>query len=148
MTTIALADWVQSPEIFIGASEQKRLTTAALTDVTHHADEVDFLLYELDRATVVEDAALPLDVVRLNSIVRYRAKNGNERTVKLVLPDDHRRDASFRLAATSMHGAALIGLRPGQVLSWIGPDGSADQVEVVQVANAPGQIGERRPVTC
>ncbi|KKB80350.1 hypothetical protein VW35_08130 [Devosia soli] len=148
MTTITLADWLQSPEILIGASEQKRLTTAALTDVTHQADEVDFLLYELDRATVVEDAALPADVVRLNSIVRYKARNGAERTVKLVLPGDHGRDASFRLAATSMHGAALLGLRPGQILSWMGPDGSADQVEVVQVANSSGNTPKRSPVTC
>ncbi|RUT29232.1 hypothetical protein EMQ25_13955 [Arsenicitalea aurantiaca] len=136
MTTIALADWLQSPEILIGAGEQRLLTTAALTDVTHQADEVDFLLYELDRATLVEDAALPADVVRLNSIVRYKAKNGIARTVKIVLAEGPRREASLRLAATSMHGAALLGLRPGQVLSWIGPDSAADQVEVVQVANA------------
>lgn len=146
MTTIALADWSQSPPIMVAENEHQRLTAAALTDVNHHAHEVDFLLYELDRAIVVKDTALPADVVRLNSIVRYRSTDGRERTVKLVLPHDHPRDDAFRLPVTSMHGAALLGLRPGQVLSWITLDGAANQVEVVQVANPGTRPRNRHPL--
>ena len=136
MTTIILTDWPQSPDIIVGEKDHRHLTRAALTDITYHADEVDFLLYELDRAKIVEDGALPSDVVRLNSIVRYRSDGAGERTVKLVLPDDYLRDNAFRLSATSMHGAALLGLRKGQVQSWLRPDGDADRVEVINVANS------------
>lgn len=112
------------------------MTTAALTDVTNEADHVDFLLYELDRAMIVDDDILPTDVVRLGSIVRYRAASAGERTIKLVLPREVDDARSYRLSVTSMHGAALLGLRPKQSLSWIGATGQADSVEVLQVANS------------
>jgi regulator of nucleoside diphosphate kinase len=148
MTNVALHERLQPPDIVVGQMDHRRLTTAALTDITYHADEVDFLFYKLDRANVVVDDALPGDVVRLNSIVRYRTKGGTERTVKLVLPDDQVRDNAYRLAATSMHGAALLGLRPGQARSWLRPDGEAGQVEVVSVANSLSRSRHRQPANC
>lgn len=136
MTITSNAEWHRSPDILVGEKEHRRLTIAALTDVTSHAEEVDFLLYELDRAKVVDDRTLPVDIVRLNSIVRFRPESGEERTVKLVLPDDTFLDERFRLSVTSRHGAALLGLLPSQALSWLAPDGSKGRVEVVSVANA------------
>lgn len=138
MITIALQDWKHSPAIIVGQNELKRLTTAALTDVSNEADHVDFLLYELDRATIMDDATLPVDVVRLGSIVRYRSATTEEGTIKLVLPSEVDQAKSYRLSVTSMHGAALLGLRPDQTLSWLSPDGKVDHVEVVKVANASG----------
>ncbi len=135
MTITATAEH-RSPAILVGEKEHRRLTIAALTDVTSHAEEVDFLLYELDRAQVVDDRTLPSDIVRLNSIVRFRGESGEERTVKLVLPDDTFLDERFRLSVTSRHGAALLGLLPSQALSWLEPDGSKGRVEVISVANA------------
>lgn len=137
MTTITIADWQQSPDIVVGENEHRRLVTAALTDVTKDADPIDFLLYELDRAKVMADELLPSDIVRLNSIVRYKSgQGGEERTVKLVLPGEISWDTGYRLSVTSMDGAALLGLRPGQILSWLSPGGTSDQVEVIKVANA------------
>lgn len=139
MTTTARDDWHRSPDILIGEREHRRLTIAALTDTTSHAEEIDFLLYELDRAQLVDDRSLPADIVRLNSIVRYRPESGEERTVKLVLPDDTFLDERFRLPVTSHHGAALLGLRPGDALFWLNPDGTRGAVEVVRVANSPSR---------
>jgi regulator of nucleoside diphosphate kinase len=138
MTTIALQDWKHSPAITVGQNELRRLTTAALTDVSNEPDHVDFLLYELDRATIVDDAMLPADVIRLGSIVRYRSATTEERTINLVLPSEVEQAKSYRLSVTSMHGAALLGLRPNQTLSWLSPDGKADHVEVLKVANTNG----------
>ncbi|WP_189426690.1 GreA/GreB family elongation factor [Devosia pacifica] len=135
MTTITLADWVQSPDILVEENEHGVLTTAALTDGTQSAEEIDFLLYELDRAKVTSNALLPTDIVRLNSIVRYRSITEPQRTIKLVLPKEREENYEYRLSVTTLHGAALLGLRPGQSLSWITPDGAADQVEVLAVAN-------------
>jgi len=111
MTTISLADWAQSPEIIIGEKDRHKVTVAALTDVGESSEHMDFLLYELDRAKVVPDGMLPADVVRIGSIVRYRAMPGEERTIKLVMPEDIDLPGEYRLSVTSPHGAALLGLR-------------------------------------
>lgn len=135
MTTLSLKDWSQSPQIMVGAREHRRLTTAALIDVEQDSDQVDFLLYELDRAVIVEDALLPVDIVRTGSVVRYRTATGEERTIKLVLPEAVAGRDSYRISVTSKHGAALLGLRPGQLIAWIDAGGSAHSVEVLRVAN-------------
>jgi len=137
MTTITLADWTNSPELVVGEREHRLVTIAAMTEVDQSAEQMDFLLYELDRAKVVEDHQLPPDVVRIGSIVRYRAFPDEERTVKLVLPDGSGEEKAYRLSVTSRHGAALLGLRAGQMMSWVGPDGVAHRIKVLKVANTP-----------
>lgn len=124
-----------SPEIIIGENERRRVTVAALTDVVHGSDHMDFLLYELDRARVVPDTQVPADVVRLGSMVRYRHAPDQERTIKLVMPSEIELPGNYRLAVTSAHGAALLGLKAGAVMSWVDPDGTTHRIEVLQVAN-------------
>jgi regulator of nucleoside diphosphate kinase len=137
MTTIWLADCMQSPEIIVGEREKHALTVVALTEVASAAEQIDYLLYELGRARVMPDAQLPSDVVRIGSIVRYVAgAEGQERTVKLVMPGDV--DAgTYRIAATSEHGAALLGLRPGQTTSWLDRTGTMQQLQVLAVTTLP-----------
>lgn len=139
MTTISLADWSASPEIIVGQHEHRRLTIAALTDIGDSTDRIDFLLYELDRARIVADAVLPPDVVRIGSIVRYKPVPGDERTIKLVMPGDEHVGGNYRLSVTSAHGAALIGLRPGHVITWLDADGITQRIRVLKVANAPSR---------
>lgn len=135
MTTISLSDWSQSPEILIGQREHKKLTIAAMTDIGDSTDRIDFLLYELDRARIVADAALPPDVVRIGSIVRYKPMPGEERTIKLVMPGDDGLIGDYRLSVTSAHGAALLGLRPDHLMTWIDGDGVTQRIKVLKVAN-------------
>lgn len=137
MTTISLSDWGQSPGILVGENEHRLLTATALTDIDASAERMDFLLYELDRAQVVRDALLPPDVVRIGSIVRYRPMPGEERIIKLVLPQDADPAGSYRLAVTSVHGAALLGLRPGHIMTWLDPNGTTLRLKVLQVTNPP-----------
>lgn len=142
MTAITRDDWLQSPDILVGERD-RRLITTALTAATKDADPIDFLLYELDRARIMADDMLPPNVVRLDSIVRYRTGGSEERTVKLVLPEEISWNGEYRLSAPSMHGAALLGLMPGQILCRLSPDGVTDQVEVIKVANGLGGRGRR-----
>lgn len=142
MTTISLADWSQSPEIIVGEKEHRALTIAALTDIGDSTDRIDFLLYELDRARIVADAALPPDVVRIGSIVRYKPLGGEERTVKLVMPGGEHLPGNYRLSVTSAHGAALLGLRSGHPMSWLDADGNSNGLKVLKVANPLPRPGE------
>lgn len=135
MTTISLSDWSQSPDILVGEQEHKRLVVAALTDIGDSTDRIDFLLYELDRARLVRDALLPSDVVRIGSIVRYKPLPGEERTIKLVMPGGENLPGDYRLSVTSALGAALLGLRPDHVMTWLDPDGVTRRIKVLKVAN-------------
>ena len=143
MTTISLSDWGQSPRILVGEDEHRRLIATALTDVEASAEHTDFLLYELDRAQIVRDALLPPDVVRIGSIVRYKPFPGEERTIRLVMPQDADPSGSYRLSVTSVHGAALLGLRPDHMMTWLGPSGTTQRLKVLQVTNPPpgGDMG-------
>jgi len=141
LTTISLADWSRSPEIVIGEKEHKRLTIAAMTEIGDSSDCMDFLMHELDRARIVDDAQLPPDVVRIGSVVRFKPMPGEEQTVKLVMPGDESLPGNYRLSATSLTGAALLGLRPGDLMSWLSPDGVSHRIKVLKVANTPNHWG-------
>lgn len=133
MTTISL-DWIASPEIVVGKTEHHRLTVVALTHVGERGN-ADLLLYELDRARVIPDGMLPSDVVRIGSIVRYAPVPGVERIAKLVIPDDATGSAGYSLAVTSEHGAALLGTRPGQQMSWLDRNGEVQRLRIIAVIN-------------
>lgn len=136
MTTISLSDWMPSPAIIIGEKDHKRLTIAALTEVGQTAERMDFLLYELDRASIIADAFLPSDVIRIGSLVKYVLLPGEERCAKLVMPEEAQLGGTYRLSVTSSEGAALLGLRPGHVMSWVEEAGQAvKRVKVLSVAN-------------
>ena len=135
MTTISLMDWIQSPEIVLGKSEHHRLTVVALTHVGERGRNVDLLLYELDRARIMPDGMVPPDVVRLGSVVRYAPVSGVERTVKLVIPDDATGSAGYSLSVTSEEGAALLGTRPGQQMSWLDRNGEMQSLQIIAVTN-------------
>jgi regulator of nucleoside diphosphate kinase len=78
---------------------------------------------ELKRAQLVEKEDFPVDAVRLNSRVRIKAE-GREDVLELVLvmPDKANMKAR-KISVTAPVGAALIGFRQGQQVSWLVPAG-------------------------
>jgi len=139
MTTTTLEDFVLSPDIVIGKSEQRQLTTLALGGTGHSAEVADSLLYELDRAEVLPDFLVPPDAVRMGSQVRYRTTGGDERTVELVYPAQADIDRG-RVSVLTPIGAALIGLRLGQSITWLTRDGRKEMLTVLGVV--PPQTGD------
>lgn len=89
-------DPARSPVVMIGRADHRRLTRAALIDTSSDADRIDFLLYELDRAQVVEDDLLPSDIVRLGSIVRTRMR-AHKRAFRSIDRCQRNSDISFAL---------------------------------------------------
>lgn len=135
MSLLLIEDETRAPHVVIGENELRKVMVAALIDVARSSEGTDFLLYELDRAEVVPDALLPADVIRLGSVVSYEATSGDLRTVKLVMPVDTHPQATYRLSVTSEHGAALLGLSPGAVMTWLTPAGERHRIRVIAVAN-------------
>jgi regulator of nucleoside diphosphate kinase len=78
---------------------------------------------ELKRARLVEKEDFPADAVRLNSRVKIKAE-GREDVMELVLVMPDKADIKVKkVSVTAPVGAALIGFRQGQQVSWQVPAG-------------------------
>lgn len=93
---------------------------------------ITLLWDELQRASLLPAGQAPDQVVRLDSRVYFTDLDRREaRMVRLVYPDEA---ASPNLeSVTSIIGAALIGLRPGDVFKWRGADGGVRAVRINRV---------------
>lgn len=120
------------PPISIPAGDYRRLT--ALVDAAERAPTpvLDYLAQELDRAEVVADEQCP-NVVRVGSLVGYRdGVNGRYRTVRLVWPLEADVNRN-RISVLSPVGAALLGMSPGQSITWPRPVGEPRTLTVLAV---------------
>lgn len=102
---------------------------------------VDLLAEELDRAELVEPAAIPRDVVTMRSCVRFIDDDtGEVRTATLVYPgeEDSRQG---KIAITTPVGSALLGLRAGATMSWRTMDGRTKRLSVLEVGHQPEAHG-------
>jgi regulator of nucleoside diphosphate kinase len=97
---------------------------------------------ELDRGTVVEPAAMPQDVVTMNSKVKIRLpKTGDESCLTLVYPKDM--DASGeKVSVLAPVGSALLGLREGDQIHWPMPSGDIQPIQVLQLLYQPERAGQ------
>ena len=106
-----------TPEIILGQADHAMLNKLAMAGLDHTPELSDQLLYELDRASVVSDEAVPDDIARMGSLIRYRTAEGQEVAVTLVYPADA--DIALgRISVMTPVGTALIGLRQGQSITW------------------------------
>jgi regulator of nucleoside diphosphate kinase len=92
----------------------------------------------MDRARVVADTKLPSDVVRMGSRVRYRTDKNEEVEVVLVFPVAV--DISEgKISVLTPVGAALIGLRTGQSMTWAARDGRKHSLTLLAVQQQNGE---------
>ncbi|UXY13786.1 nucleoside diphosphate kinase regulator [Chitiniphilus purpureus] len=90
---------------------------------------------ELSRAEIVDDDALPADVVAMGSRARFLDEaTGQEYAYTLVYP--HQADiAAGRISVLAPAGSALLGLSVGQSIAWPAPGGHAMQLKVLAVTH-------------
>lgn len=141
MTTITLADLRLSPSLTIARSDHQQLARLALAGSGHSADAADDLLFELDRAQIVADLAVPPDVVRMGSRVRFRTGR-DERNVTLVWPAEAD-IAERRISILTPVGTALIGLRAGQSITFRARDARPQMLTVLAVLPPDEDDGPR-----
>jgi regulator of nucleoside diphosphate kinase len=101
---------------------------------------IALLWHELDRAVIVSAGRAPTGLVHMNSLVRYTELDLRQpRTGRIVgarRPDAERAG----LSVTSPVGAALIGLRVGDVFPWVTANGPPRLFRVDDV-----EVDTRRP---
>jgi regulator of nucleoside diphosphate kinase len=141
MTTITLSDLTLSPPLTLARTDHQLLARLAIAGSDHTADAADDLLYELDRAKIVDDLVLPSDVVRMGSRVRFRTGR-DERHVTLVWPAEAD-IAERRISVLTPVGTALIGLRSGQSITFRARDGRPQMLTVLAVLPPLGDEGPR-----
>jgi len=99
----------------------------------HPADKMT-LAHEINRAIVVRNEAFPINTIRINSWVRIEElESKKEREFFIVMPEDMNiRDK--KISIFSPMGAALIGFRIGDEVSWKMPNG-IKRFKILEVKN-------------
>jgi regulator of nucleoside diphosphate kinase len=107
-----------------------------------NTDEFENLELELDRAKVITDEEVPPDVVTMNSKVKFlNVQEQKEIVVTIVYPHD----ALFvdgKISVLASLGSALLGLREGQEINWMFPDGKTRNLRVLKVLYQPEAAGD------
>jgi regulator of nucleoside diphosphate kinase len=119
----------------------ERLVSAAQARGGQQSEYLASLRGELQRARTVKPAAVPRNVVTMNSTVRLRdLDTGEKETYTLVYP--HEADASAgRISVLAPVGTAVIGNRVGDTIEWPVPAGLR-RLKVEAILYQPERAGE------
>jgi regulator of nucleoside diphosphate kinase len=129
------------PAIVISRLDLERIEALLERMSPSQAAEYSALRAELDRAEVVEPAAVPADLVTMNSVVTFKDEGtGDELTVSLVYPTAAKAVGAVSILAPV--GSALLGLAKGQRIDWPTPDGRQRVLRVLDIGYQPEAAGE------
>ncbi|MFG0292142.1 MAG: nucleoside diphosphate kinase regulator [Phycisphaerales bacterium JB065] len=95
---------------------------------------------ELNRAVVIQPEELPPDVITMNSRVQLRDGTKNW-VVTLVFPE-HADPEDDRISVLAPIGAALLGCRVGQKVSFRVPGGAQRSCDILNVLYQPEAAGD------
>ncbi len=124
------------PPLILSREDRDRLLDLAAASIDRIPDVAQRLLEEADRAAVAPADALPDDVVAMGCFVEFRDESSGElRQVQLVYPAEAN-ISEGRVSVLTLIGAALIGLRVGQSISWPTRRGEERRLTVLRVARA------------
>lgn len=109
-------DLLHGVERVISAADAARLMRA-------RASMPEALAEALDFAEIVDGAAVPRDVVGLDSTVVVRSMQSGERSTLTLCHPSEASPGTGRISAWSPMGTALLGLPVGSVARWRTPSG-------------------------
>jgi regulator of nucleoside diphosphate kinase len=132
---------LQKPNITLLAADHERLSALAYAAMYNDPETAEMLAEELDRARVIARGKTPKNIVRMGSDVLFRDDATSEvRRVTLVFPGEA--DISQnRVSVLTPIGAALIGLRAGQSITWPTRSGELKRLTVMEVGNPQDHDG-------
>jgi regulator of nucleoside diphosphate kinase len=136
---------LRKPAITMTRTDHERLARLAEFYAARNPEMAEELLTELDRARVVVDPRIPVDVVRMGSNVRFTSDLGEDRRVALVFPGDAD-IAEGKVSILTPVGIALLGLSAGQSIDWTARDGRIHRLTVESVDAPIGSSAVPRPV--
>ena len=88
---------------------------------------------EIERAKIIDEREVPLDLVRMNSTVKFMTLQDEKvNTLTLVFPEEAN-FAEGKISILAPLGSALIGLRVNQEINWMFPDGKTKTIKILEV---------------
>lgn len=120
------------PKIIVSDSDYTRLTGLASAAQERLPEVAEELLSEMERADVVAADAVPPNVVQMGSMVTFRSDGTHDRHVTLVFPAEAD-IGKGKVSIMTPIGTALIGLSPGQSITWTARDGRKHELTVLEV---------------
>lgn len=120
----------KTPNLIIKENDYNKLANLVANVSTKTTEMLEI---ELDRAEVMQDDHVPNDVVTMNSTVSFKEVDSEQdMTMTLVYPHEANIDEN-KISVLAPVGAALIGLRVGQVIDWPMPNGTIKKFKVISV---------------
>lgn len=128
--------------IILSRLDVERIEALLETPALRGTPAARMLLEEFDRAEILEPAAMPHDVVSMNSAADcVDESNGKHHTLTLVYPKDADA-AAGRISVLAPVGSALLGLRVGQSIDWPGQAGNTHRLTVTAIHYQPEAAGD------
>jgi regulator of nucleoside diphosphate kinase len=125
--------------IMMTISDHSRLQSLLVSDFVQAIGPKSYLKdlrAELDRAVIVPSRKIPADVITMNSTVRLRDLETDERETYTLVYPEHADIAADKLSILAPIGTAILGYRVGDVVSWRVPSGSC-QIEIEELLYQP-----------
>lgn len=122
------------PKLMMTESDFQKISALVMSTQTEISEMLE---EELGRAAVVPSDQLPKDVVTMNSTVSFTdLDSGKKSVVTLVYPHEANIEEN-KVSILAPVGAALIGLRVGQIINWPLPQGKERRIKVESVLSQP-----------
>jgi regulator of nucleoside diphosphate kinase len=133
----------QLPSITLGTLDHDRLRRIAEGAQRIVPDVAEYLMRELDRATILKTEAISRERVRMGCLVKYRdEETGQERLVQLVYPVEAD-PVVGRISVLTPVGAALIGLSEGQSIELPSRRGGSKTLTILRVRSGQDRGGHK-----
>ena len=124
---------LQKPNITLLAVDHDRLSALAEAAMYNDPGTAESLIEELERARVITQGQVAKNIVRMGSNVLFRDDATREiRRIILVFPGQAD-IAEGKISVLTPLGAALIGLRAGQSITWRTRSGELKKLTVLKV---------------
>lgn len=130
------------PAIIINRLDAERLQR--LIDAASDKDlpVAESLEEELTRGEVIDPEDIPEDVVSMNSQVQFTDLNRNKQMIRTLVYPHALAATEDGLSVMAPIGAALLGLRIGDIIDWPLPDGSEIQLRIDAIFWQPEREGQ------
>ncbi|SFN52672.1 nucleoside diphosphate kinase regulator [Xenorhabdus japonica] len=133
---------MKKPKIIINELDAERLDSLLEQPAFANTSIADALNKELDRAEIVAPVDIPADVVTMNSEIRFIDLSSNEERIRTLVYPAALQDSTKHLSVMAPLGAALLGLRVDDEITWELPNGEKTRIKVLEILYQPEAAGE------
>ena len=131
------------PHITLSTLDHERLHALLASPAARGVAAADSLTRELERADVLDPRELPVDVVSMNSTLRFVFDpEPEEFEYTLSWPREAELQDKARISVFTPIGAALLGLRVGDSIDWTVPSGKSVRLRVTELLWQPERAGQ------